>query len=246
MAGRDQKALTLPQLTGVDPDGSSSSRDTCGWISGRPGKGPSPWLRGSRANEPPWMANSWPERALTCHPGQRCAVDSVLSLVGCCWTPANGACRLSTRCLEGGPRSDARDGGDAARTLDLVCQEQAAPYCKTDVFASDSKLDGFSLLICGTDRRTETAFRFTVVTSTAPSSSIRTETSAAPPTSSSLIPSLTASISTSLVSSLGSNSASSPPPPAQYPASPFSASPLAIAGAILGSVGQFTWRPVES
>lgn len=96
MAVKDQKALTLPHLSGVDPDGTPSSRDTCGWISGRP------------------------ESALTCHPGQRCAVDSARSLVGCCWTPLDGACRLSTRCLEGGPRSDARDGGDAARTLDLV------------------------------------------------------------------------------------------------------------------------------
>ncbi|RDA89935.1 hypothetical protein CP533_3302, partial [Ophiocordyceps camponoti-saundersi (nom. inval.)] len=79
MAGRDAKALTLPQLTDVDPVGSSSSRDTCGWVSARPGT----------------------------------ALDG---LVGCCWTPVDGACVLSTRCVEG----NARDGGDATGKLDLV------------------------------------------------------------------------------------------------------------------------------
>ncbi|KAF4585448.1 hypothetical protein GQ602_004753 [Ophiocordyceps camponoti-floridani] len=217
MAVKDQKALTLPHLSGVDPDGTPSSRDTCGWISGRP------------------------ESALTCHPGQRCAVDSARSLVGCCWTPLDGACRLSTRCLEGGPRSDARDGGDAARTLDLVCRGEAAPYCKTDVFASDSIIDGFSLLICGTDRRTETAFRFTVDSSTAssPSSRIQTATSLSSLTASTPIPNPVGP--SHLSTSLGSAFVTPAPSTAPYPPLPSSsasaASPWAVTGAILGSVG---------
>ncbi|PHH81174.1 hypothetical protein CDD80_6 [Ophiocordyceps camponoti-rufipedis] len=224
MAVKDQKALTLPHLSGVDPDGTPSSRDTCGWISGRP------------------------ESALTCHPGQRCAVDSARSLVGCCWTPSDGACRLSTRCLEDEPRSDGRDGGDVARTLDLVCRGEAAPYCKTDVFAADSILDGFSLLICGADRRTETAFRFTVDSSTAssPSSTNQTATS-----SSSLTASTPTSVGPSPLStaSLGSAPVTPAPWTAQYTPLPSSsasaASPWAVTGAILGSVDR-KFRCVES
>ncbi|PHH64894.1 hypothetical protein CDD81_3751 [Ophiocordyceps australis] len=145
----------------------ASLGDLCGWVSGSPGS------------------------ALTCNPGQRCGIDTENRLVGCCWTGENGdECTMSTRCVEGGTYVNLHS---AAMKRELVCYGDRAPYCKTNVFAADGDLSGYSLFICDTDRARETVWRHLVSTgSVSSSSSLSTATTvesssrAGHPTSSSL------------------------------------------------------------
>ncbi|POR33976.1 Uncharacterized protein TPAR_05828, partial [Tolypocladium paradoxum] len=168
--------------------GSTSTRDTCGWISGDP------------------------KYPLTCHAGQRCGIDPVNSIVGCCWSAKGNPCRISTRCLDKSPYPDLQE---AAESLDMICYGDVSPYCKTDVFAGDPKLSDYSLFICDTDRVTETVLRYTTITT----GSERTR----PGRPSSLVPTNTRPASTSQV-------ISPMPPPSSSPPS------LSIAGTVLGSI----------
>ncbi|KND93915.1 hypothetical protein TOPH_01845 [Tolypocladium ophioglossoides CBS 100239] len=162
-----QKPSTLPPIT-VAGGGSTSTRDTCGWISGDP---------------------------------------------SCCWSAKGNPCHISTRCLDKSPYSDLQE---AAENLDLICYGDVTPYCKTDVFAGDAKLNGFSLFICDTDRVTETVLRYTTITT----GGERTR----PSRPSSSAPTNTRPASTSQVSS------PTPPPSFSPPA-------LSVAGTVLGSIG---------
>ncbi|PNY18314.1 Uncharacterized protein TCAP_07570 [Tolypocladium capitatum] len=193
---RAQGPSTLPPIT-VTGRGRTSTRDTCGWISGDP------------------------KYPLTCHAGQKCGIDPVNSIVGCCWSAKGNPCRISTRCLDKSPVSDLQE---AAENLDLLCYGDVTPYCKTNVFAGDPKLNGFSLFICNTDRVTETILRYTTITT----GSERTW----PSRPSSLLPANTLPASTS-------KARSSPPPPPLSPPPSSSTSPLSVAGTVLGSIGQF-------
>ncbi|KAG5987999.1 hypothetical protein E4U43_004861, partial [Claviceps pusilla] len=75
------------------------------------------------------------------------------------------------------------------RTSVMVCAASTAPYCKTNVFAGDANLNGFSLFLCASNTRTETIYRFTTTSSmsenlaTLGSASVFTASSTAPLTS---------------------------------------------------------------
>ncbi|PHH79071.1 hypothetical protein CDD82_2623 [Ophiocordyceps australis] len=76
---------------------------------------------------------------------------------------------MSTRCVEGGTYVNLHS---AAMQRELVCYGDRAPYCKTNVFAADGDLSGYSLFICDTDRVRETVWRHLVSTGSVSSGSI--------------------------------------------------------------------------
>ncbi|RDA84659.1 hypothetical protein CP532_3525 [Ophiocordyceps camponoti-leonardi (nom. inval.)] len=212
MAGRDrkaltQKALTLPQLTDVDPISSPSSRDTCGWNTPLPAT----QVRGvlwTRSTVSSAAAGLLSEELVVFRPDAWKAKHETMVMAQESWTWSG----------------------------------EAAPYCKTDVFASDSMLNGYSLFVCGTDRRTDTVFRFT--SSTASSSSVslsassRHRESEASQTLSSnaTVPTSRRRESPSLTSLVATTRQTLAPPQAHT----FPASPWNITAAILGSVGGLT------
>ncbi|ODA77644.1 hypothetical protein RJ55_07273 [Drechmeria coniospora] len=190
------------------------ARDTCGWVSGNPAS------------------------PLTCRPGQSCGVDRVNSVVGCCWSPTRGRCHVSTTCRDkyhGKLDGSIRDSDlvwCANGKLSLAVRSvwmlygDVAPYCKTNIFADDENLTGFSLFVCGADRITETILRYTT----------------APATSRDTIPVNTLTASTPTETEPMSPprlTNAAPPPPLATSLSPSSTSPPAwgVASTVLGSLG---------
>ncbi|KAG6003483.1 hypothetical protein E4U54_000677 [Claviceps lovelessii] len=94
--------------------------------------------------------------------------------------------------IEGNPASSDAAGfqqvGNVLCSV-MVCAASTAPYCKTNVFAGDANLNGFSLFLCASNTRTETIYRFTTTSSmsenlaTLGSTSVFTASSTAPSTS---------------------------------------------------------------
>ncbi|KAJ6438692.1 chromate transport protein ChrA [Purpureocillium lavendulum] len=105
-----------------------------------------------------------------------------------------------------------------------------SPYCKTDVFADDASLEGYSLFICADDRITETVLRY--ITTVATTSSVLSTTTHSQRVSPSAAPSKTQPAST-----LSSSIAKTPDAPI-----PSTAPPPAwgIAGTVLGGTGALT------